>query len=82
MQKFQEIFNFTREFFNFKKKNHQEDAGIVKILWYVSPNQELTRGVSHCGLAICSEKYLRQKKNYGNSNTSFTMQKYNLPKTL
>ncbi len=60
MQKFQEIFNFTREFL--KIKNHQEDAGIVKVLWYVSPNQELTRVVSHYGLAICIKKYLKAKE--------------------
>jgi hypothetical protein len=45
-----------------------------------------TRGVSNCvwGLAIYIKKgILRQKKkNYGNSNISFTMQKYHLQKIL
>jgi hypothetical protein len=27
-------------------------------------------GLSHCGLAIYTKKYGRQKKNYGNSNIS------------
>ncbi len=63
MQKFQEIFNFTREIKKLKiKKNYQEDAGIVKVLWYVSPTQELTRVVSHYGLAICIKKYFKAKE--------------------
>jgi hypothetical protein len=64
-----------------KLKNHQEDAGIVKVLWYVSPNQKLTRGVSHCGLVICIKKYLKAKEELWKLKY-FTMQKYNLPKTL
>jgi hypothetical protein len=37
----------------------------------------LTRAVSHCGLAIYITKYVKakKKKNYGNSNIYFTMQK-------
>jgi hypothetical protein len=31
-------------------------------MWYVSPNQELTRVVSHHGLAICIKKYLKAKE--------------------
>jgi hypothetical protein len=30
----------------------------------------ITRGVSHCGLAIYIKKYLKEEKNYGNSNIS------------
>jgi hypothetical protein len=36
----------------------------------------VTKGVSHCGLAIYIEKYLKAKLKY------FTIQKYNLPKIL
>jgi hypothetical protein len=35
--------------------------------------------MSHCGLAIYIKKYLKEKKNYENSNIE-TMQKYNLQK--
>jgi hypothetical protein len=35
-----------------------------------SRTQNKTRGVSHCGLAIYIKKYLKGKKNYGNSNVS------------
>jgi hypothetical protein len=30
-------------------------------------HDEITRGVSHCALAIYIKSILRQKKNYGNS---------------
>jgi hypothetical protein len=43
----------------------------------------ITRGVSHCGLAIYIKKYLKAKEelNYGNSNIS-PCQKYNLQNIL
>jgi hypothetical protein len=34
------------------------------------PLSTSTRGVSHCGLVIYIKKYLKKKKNYGNSNIS------------
>jgi hypothetical protein len=41
----------------------------------------LTRGVSHCGLAIYIKKYLKAKEELWKLKY-FTMQKYNLPKIL
>jgi hypothetical protein len=32
--------------------------------------KNITRGISHCGLAIYIKRYLMQKKKYGNSNIS------------
>jgi hypothetical protein len=40
-----------------------------------------TRGVSHCGLAIYIKSYLKAKEEFWKLKY-FTMQKYNLQKTL
>jgi len=47
------------------------------LTYIITPKQ--TRRMSHCGLAIYIKKYLKEKKNYENSNIE-TMQKYNLQK--
>jgi len=47
---------------------------IVSLAYY------LTRGVSHCGLAIYIKKYLKAKRRIIWKFKHFTMQKYNLPK--
>jgi hypothetical protein len=41
----------------------------------------LTRGVSHCGLAIHIKKYLKDKRRIMEKLKYFTMQKYNLQKS-
>jgi len=46
-----------------------------------SKRPSITRGVSHCGLAIYIEKYLKAKEELWKLKY-FTMQKYNLPKIL
>jgi len=42
----------------------------------------ITRGVSHCGLAIYILKYLKAKEELWKLLNYFTMQKYNLQKIL
>ncbi len=44
-------------------------------------NYTKTRGVSHCGLAIYIQKYLKAKEEWWKLKY-FTMQKYNLQKIL
>jgi hypothetical protein len=53
-----------------------------KGLWpYPSPIHEITRGVSHCGLAIYIKKYLKAKEELWELKY-FIMQKSNLQKIL
>jgi hypothetical protein len=47
-----------------------------------SKRPSITRGVSHCGLAIYIEKYLKAKEGELWKLKYFTMQKYNLPNIL
>ncbi len=45
------------------------------------PQQNKTRGVSHCSLAIYIKKYLKAKEELWNLKY-FTIQKYNVKKNL
>jgi hypothetical protein len=47
--------------------------------WSVPLHKTKTRGVSHCGLAICVKKYLKAQEELWKLKY-FTMKKYNLQK--
>jgi hypothetical protein len=57
-------------------------ASYVHMVFQIAKRTSKNKGcVSHCvALPVTLKSILMQKKNYGNSNIYFTMQRYNLQK--
>jgi hypothetical protein len=66
---------------SYSARAFQQYQDLQQALWFGGPQHNKTRGVSHCGLAICIKKYLEAKEELWKLKY-FTIQRYNLQNIL